>query len=240
MPGLRTSLRESREMFWLFRNERRDPEPFYERLAQGTVASLPFELCGKTILDLGCGPGHYARALRDEGATVIPVDLDPAEFALPGGPPGGELVADGRQLPMASEAFDAVVCSNMLEHTPRTAAVLAEVRRVLRPGGCLWLSWTNWYSPWGGHEISPFHYLGPRLGMKVHARLRPGPWKNVPGEHLFPVHIGPTIAMLRSDPGWVLEDASPRYYPSQRWLLALPGVREVAVWNCVLVLRRSG
>ncbi|MEY2478211.1 MAG: hypothetical protein QOG87_3526 [Actinomycetota bacterium] len=227
-----------REMFRLFLAEKSDPLPFYTELAASTVAKFPFELHGRTLLDLGCGPGHYTRALRSAGATVLPVDLDPAEFTLPGGPPGGQIVADAGRLPVADGRIDGVFCSNMLEHAPDTAAVLAEVERVLHPGGWAWISWTNWYSPWGGHEITPFHYLGPRWGPAAHRRLRGEPRKNVPGEGLFPVHVGATLAAVRARPGLELVDAVPRYWPRQRWLVRVPLLREVLTWNCVLLLRR--
>jgi SAM-dependent methyltransferase len=227
-----------RELFSLFLAEKTDPLPFYEELAARTIADFPFPVVGLTLLDLGCGPGHYTRALRRAGATVLPMDLDPAEFALPGGPPGGEMVADAGRLPIGTARVDGVFCSNMLEHTPTTEAVLDEVERVLRPGGWAWISWTNWYSPWGGHEITPFHYLGPRLGTAAHRRFRGEPRKNVPGEGLFPVHVGRTLAAVRQRPGLELVDARPRYWPRQRWLLRVPGLREVATWNCVLMMRR--
>jgi hypothetical protein len=112
------------------------------------------------------------------------------------------------------------------------------MERVLRPGGWAWVSWCNWYSPWGGHEIVPFHYLGPRLGLKAWRRLFGEPPRNVPFETLWPTHIGKVLAMVRGRPGLRLLDARPRYYPSQRWLLKVPGLREVATWNCLLVLER--
>lgn len=227
-----------RELFRLFLAEKHDPGPFYERVAARTLERFPFPVAGHTVVDLGCGPGHYTRALRQAGATVLPVDLDPAEFALPGGPPGGHVVATAARLPVPTGAIDGVFCSNMLEHTPDTEAVLAELERVLRPGGWAWVSWTNWYSPWGGHEITPFHYLGPQLGLRVHRRLRGEVRKNVPGEGLFPVHIGATLDLVRHHTGLQLIDAVPRYWPSQRWLLRVPGLRELASWNCVLQLRR--
>jgi SAM-dependent methyltransferase len=222
----------------LFLAEKRDPEPFYAELATRTFATFPFPLDGQRVLDLGCGPGHYSRGMRAAGAVVVPVDLDPSEFALPGGPPGGHLVADGCRLPVPDAAFDGVFCSNLLEHTPNTAAVFREVARVLRPGGWAWISWTNWYSPWGGHEITPFQYLGPRWGPRAYERLKGRPRKNVPGEGLFPVHIGTTLDLASREPRLRLLDAVPRYYPSQRWLIRVPGVREVLAWNCLLLLER--
>lgn len=234
-PGV---VAERRELFRLFLAEKQDPVPFYERLAARTIETFPFPLEDRTVIDLGAGPGHYARAMRAAGATVVPVDLDVSEFNQPGGPPGDELIADATALPVPSASVDGVFCSNMLEHAPDPLGVLREVERVLRPGGWAWISWTNWYSPWGGHEITPFHYLGPRLGPKVHRRLRGEPRKNVPGEGLFPVHVGPTLAAVREQPGLTLVDAVPRYWPSQRWLLRVPGLREVATWNCLLLLER--
>src|SRR5437764_8344390 len=153
------------ELLRLFVAEQRDPEPFYRRLATDAVDRLPFSVAGARVLDLGCGPGHYTRALRQAGATVLPLDLDLKEFALPGGPPRGEVVGDGSCLPVGTGALDGVLCSNMLEHTPDPGAVIGELERVVHAGGWIWLSWTNWYSPWGGHDISPWHYLSPRLWL---------------------------------------------------------------------------
>ena len=227
-----------REMFKLFLAEKRDPLPFYAELAARTFADFPFDVRGRIVLDLGCGPGHYTRALRNAGATVLPVDIDPDEFTLPGGPPGGQVVASAAHLPVPTGRLDGVFCSNMLEHTPDTEAVLDEIVRVLRPGGWGWISWTNWYSPWGGHEITPFHYLGPRWGLAAHRRLRGEPRKNVPGVGLFPVHVGRTLGLVHRHPNLRLVDARPRYWPRQRWIGRVPGLREIAMWNCVLLLRR--
>ena len=227
--------RTRRQMFKPFLAEKRDPAPFYEALATQTVGSFPFELAGMKILDLGCGPGHFSRALSDAGATVLAVDFDPVELASG---PTDAVAADAHRLPLADGAVDGVFCSNMLEHAPGTPAVFDEIARVLKPGGWAWVSWTNWYSPWGGHEITPFHYLGPRLGLAAYRSMKGEPRKNVPGEGLFPVHIGSTLALLRRQQRLRLMDAYPRYYPSQRWIVRVPGVREVFTWNCVLLLER--
>ncbi|MBV8161556.1 MAG: methyltransferase domain-containing protein, partial [Acidimicrobiia bacterium] len=112
------------ELLRLFLAEQRDPQPFYRRLAADAVERLPFPVAGARLLDLGCGPGHYTRALRAAGAVVLPVDLDGREFFLPGGPPGGHVVGDGGALPVATASLDGVLCSNMLEHTPDPRAVI--------------------------------------------------------------------------------------------------------------------
>ena len=59
---------------------------------------------------------------------------------------------------------DLVMCSNVLEHLARAEPSSAPSDQLLNPGGVFYLSWTNWLSPWGGHEFSPWHYLGKRSG----------------------------------------------------------------------------
>jgi SAM-dependent methyltransferase len=228
---------ERLETFRLFLNEQQDPEPFHRRLAAQVVETLP-DLHTASVVDLGCGPGHYTRALRERGAWVQPIDLDHLEFSLPGGPPGGELVANGMALPVRTGSVDGLLCSNMIEHTPDPERVLREIERVVRPGGWIWLSWTNWFSPWGGHDISPFHYLGPRFGLRAYRRVTGREPKNVPMESLFPLHIGPMLRTIRERPQLRVVSAVPRYYPSQRWILSVPGVREVVTWNIALLMER--
>jgi hypothetical protein len=111
----------------------------------------------------------------------------------------------------------------------------------VRPGGWIWLSWTNWYSPWGGHAIVPLHYLGARRGLALWRRLFGEPkGKNIPYVNLWPTSIGAVLADVRRRSDLAIVDALPRYYPSQRWILRVPGLRELATWNCVLVMRRTG
>jgi SAM-dependent methyltransferase len=229
----------ARTLWRLFRNEREDPEPFYSLLAAELAADLDARhgpLAGQVLLDLGCGPGHYTAALRARGAEVVPVDNAPEELGPE--PPAGALLADAGALPLPDASADGVVCSNLLEHTPDTAAVLAEIERVLRPGGWAYVSWTNWYSPHGGHDMSPYHLLGPARGPALYERLHGPPRKNRYGEGLFPVHIGPTLRLARARPGLRVTGVEPRYWPRLNALMRVPGLREVAAWNCVLRLER--
>src|SRR5215203_1543182 len=128
-------LRERLEMLRLFLAEQRDPVPYHQRLARSTVESLPFDVSGSLVADLGCGPGHYTRAMRTAGATVIPLDLDPEEFDLPGGPPGGQVLGSGMAIPLQTGSVDGLFTSNMIEHTPDPTAVVGEIERVVRRGG---------------------------------------------------------------------------------------------------------
>lgn len=223
------------ELLRMALRERSDPEPFYRALSFRTVDELPFALKDQQILDLGYGTGHNGDALRDAGARVIGIDIERGDFR----PTVPVVTGDAFRLPFADEVFDGVFSSNMLEHVPDPAQAFAEIERVLTPRGWAWISFTNWYSPWGGHSITPLHYLGPERGVAVWTRLFGAPTKNLPGVGLFPTHIGDMIRMLNAWPTLELEDVYPRYYPSQRWIMKAGPLREVLSWNCVLVFRRS-
>ncbi len=96
---------------------------------------------GKEVLDLGCAGGFMAEALEDRGARVT--GIDPAEQAIAAArahaAQAGRAIAydtgPGEALPYGNAGFDAVVCVDVLEHVSDLQQVLAEVSRVLRPGG---------------------------------------------------------------------------------------------------------
>ncbi|MGC5333192.1 class I SAM-dependent methyltransferase [Micromonospora sp. DT62] len=113
----------------------------YERPA---MIGLAGDVNGRRILDAGCGSGPLSAALRERGAIVTGFDSSRAMVELARRRLGGDatlLVADlGEPLPFADAAFDDVVASLVLHYLEDWTAPLAELRRVLRPGGRLILS----------------------------------------------------------------------------------------------------
>lgn len=110
----------------------------YERPA---MLALAGDVAGRRILDAGCGAGPLAAALRDRGAHVTGVDASAGMLALARRRLGGDAdlrLADlSDPLPFADGAFDDVVASLVLHYLEDWGPTLAEVRRVLRPGGRL-------------------------------------------------------------------------------------------------------
>ncbi|PLL13652.1 3-demethylubiquinone-9 3-O-methyltransferase [Tabrizicola sp. TH137] len=96
---------------------------------------------GKAVLDLGCAGGFMAEAMARRGAEVT--GIDPAEGAIAAArahaaSEGLAIRYDtgvGEALPYADASFDTVVCVDVLEHVADLPKVLAEVARVLKPGG---------------------------------------------------------------------------------------------------------
>jgi ubiquinone/menaquinone biosynthesis C-methylase UbiE len=114
---------------------------YYERPA---MIDLAGDVDGHRILDAGCGSGPLSAALRAKGAVVTGVDGSPAMIELARQRLGDDAalhVADlGQPLPFDDGAFDDVVASLVLHYLRDWAAPLAELRRVLKPGGRLILS----------------------------------------------------------------------------------------------------
>ncbi len=109
---------------------------------------------------------------------------------------------------------------------------------MLKPGGFAYVSWTNWYSPWGGHEFVPYQYLGPRLGPRLHERLHGPVRKNAYGNGLWYTHIGRILRFVRSMETLEIDRVEPRYWPRLRLIVAIPVLREVLTWNCVIHAHR--
>jgi ubiquinone/menaquinone biosynthesis C-methylase UbiE len=109
---------------------------------------------GHAVLDLGCGPGADLPAMADAvtlSGRVVGVDIDPrmaeaASTRLREHPQVEVLLGDGHALPFEDDTFDRARMDRALQHVADPAAVLAELLRVLRPGGLLRIGEPDWES----------------------------------------------------------------------------------------------
>ncbi|MEZ4561153.1 MAG: class I SAM-dependent methyltransferase [Thermomicrobiales bacterium] len=98
---------------------------------------------GKSVLDVGCGNGYVLANYARAGARVTGVDLTEAAVRLArqrfvqAGLVGAFQTATAEALPFSDDSFDCVCSMGVLHHTPDTARAVAEIWRVLRPGGRL-------------------------------------------------------------------------------------------------------
>ncbi|MET8349491.1 class I SAM-dependent methyltransferase [Micromonospora sp. NPDC005206] len=237
------TLGRSVTLFRAFLVEQTDPDHFYGLLAGDSVRQVSgyTALAGRTVLDVGGGPGYFASAFRDAGARYVGLDPDVGDFSAAGESVAGMLRGSGTALPVRSASVDVTFSSNVLEHVSEPARMLDEMARVTRPGGVLFVSFTPWLSPWGGHETAPWHYLGGDRARRRYQRKTGRPPKNRYLETLFPVSISDALRWARGSRDVEVLEALPRYHPWwARWVIRVPGVREIVAWNFVLVLRRTG
>lgn len=117
---------------------------------------------GRRVLDLGCGAGYGAAHLSRAARALTALDLAPdavayAKETFPG-KAVAYIVGNASKLPFASASFEVVVCFEVIEHLRDQQALLAEVRRVLTPGGIFVVSTPNrLYYTDERHEENHFH-----------------------------------------------------------------------------------
>ncbi|MFI6072707.1 methyltransferase domain-containing protein [Actinoplanes sp. NPDC051343] len=101
---------------------------------------------GHVVVDIGCGPGIDLRSLLAARAQVIGVDRDPAMIAeARRRVPGADVrQGDAHALPVADGSADRARTDRVLQHLAQPDAVLAEIFRVLRPGGVVGLAEPDW------------------------------------------------------------------------------------------------
>src|SRR4051794_14118299 len=146
---------------------------------------------GERVLDLGGGAGRHAFEMYKRGADVIAFDQDADELAavndwfaalraegsVPAGAAADVKQGDALNLPFPDGEFDRVVAAEVLEHIPDDDAAVAELVRVLRPGGTVAVTVPRWLPEricWAlsnaYHEVEGGHvriYRGDQLGAKL-------------------------------------------------------------------------
>jgi len=107
------------------------------RLDEWLRQSLPADGQGARLLDLGCGTGHQMAELRGRGFEVVGVDgsEEMLEHARANNP-GAEIhQADVADLPLEDQSFDYILCIEVLRYLEKPEEAIAEMARVLKPGG---------------------------------------------------------------------------------------------------------
>ncbi len=113
---------------------------------------------GSKVIDVGCGAGRHSFEAYRRGADVIAFDQNAEELAdvdtmlqamgqageAPKSAKAQVVVGDALALPYPDGTFDAVIASEILEHVPDDDAAIAELIRVLRPGGTLAVTVPRW------------------------------------------------------------------------------------------------
>jgi SAM-dependent methyltransferase len=251
------SLADWRLLYRLGRNRLASEESYRKfQVFQGTLLvrflhSHGVDVAGCRVVDIGCGYGGFSLALSAAGSYVTALDLFSEDWPVSLGHDAMAVAADALRLPIRSHAFDLAVCASLIEHVARPDRLLAELARVVRPGGIVYISFPPFYSPRGGHQFSPFHYLGERCAIALSRRLRgrtstwvqrtypddPKSFETLWGAWgLHVLTIGKFERFLADSP-LMLRERSTRLLPID--FSGLPVLREVLTWHVQYLLEKS-
>ena len=140
---------------------------------------------GDKILDLGCGFGRHAFEAARRGAYVVALDAGEDEvngvlntFAamveageLPQATTKvGVVQGDALNLPFPDNTFDRVICSDVLEHIPNDQGAMAELTRVLRPGGTMAITIPRWGPELINWALSDEYHMTPGGHVRIYRR----------------------------------------------------------------------
>jgi SAM-dependent methyltransferase len=115
--------------------------------------------CKGKLLDVGCGIMPYRDYIKKESAIeeYISMDLPDSDVYKTVKP---DLIWDGYHIPLGDASVDTILLTEVLEHCPEPAKVLAEVNRVLKPGGNIIFSvpfiWYLHETPWDFYRYTPY------------------------------------------------------------------------------------
>jgi SAM-dependent methyltransferase len=141
---------------------------------------------GDRILDLGAGGGRHAFEAMRRGAVVTALDASSAEVKDAGafmlaleqedpatrqsGGRGAGVVGDALRLPFPPAAFDRVIAAEVLEHIPDDGSAIAELSRVLRPGGTMAVTVPRWYPELVNWALSDEYHETPGGHVRIYRR----------------------------------------------------------------------
>ncbi|MCS4492037.1 bifunctional 2-polyprenyl-6-hydroxyphenol methylase/3-demethylubiquinol 3-O-methyltransferase UbiG [Corynebacterium sp. ES2715-CONJ3] len=246
------TLSRSVELLKAVTKERSDRDFFYQFLAKDSAQQLAalakdinhWDLHGRGILDIGGGPGYFEEEFFRAGAHYVGLEPDLRELSAAGLSHHMMVRGDGMSLPFATDSFDITYSSNVVEHIPDPQAMMAEMARVTTPGGLIFISYTIWLGPFGGHETGLWqHYVGGRFARWHYERKHGHRPKNFFGQSLFAVSCSQGLKWAHA-----LVDLHqveicaffPRYHPWWAWWIwRVPLVREFLVSNLVIILRKK-
>ncbi len=199
---------------------------YFAGLLAGEVEEF-MSLSGARVLDVGGGKGEFCQVLQDvRDCVAVNLDLTERTFFCP-----RSMVGSGDAIPSQDDTYDLVISRGVLEHVPPQVQprIVAEMFRVLRPGGVGYVMIPPWWNPHAGHHMKPFHIFP----FHVAKRLRTFFFRNqIRGasyaeELLHPITFARMDTMLRQAGFRPLATRDTHF--RLHFLTRIPLLREIAV-----------
>ena len=172
---------------------------------------------GSRVLDYGCGPGFVSLGMADivgSAGRVYGVDLNKqfleaaSKRAVDTPQVSFHAVEDGT-ISLANNTVDRVLCKNVLEYVPSVSSTLAEIRRVLEPGGRVLVVDSDWrfvvVEPWGAKRTARFFdaasiaFKTPEIGRTLRVSLLEAGFESVDVRIQAGVDVtGGSLSVLRN------------------------------------------
>ncbi|NLG98511.1 MAG: methyltransferase domain-containing protein [Chloroflexi bacterium] len=187
------------------RAEKRNPAyEIYDRLRANYISALAKGSPGPVLI-VGCGSNRDLEIMGTD-SEVFAFDLSIEAVRKLSRDRVSLFTADALRIPFEDEAFNLVICSEVLEHIPDIRSAVKEMRRVVKPGGTLIVSSPNWISWFGLARW----LAGSVFGKQIHSDDQPyDDWKTW---KRYQQELGPEFEVVASRGVWYLPPLHFRKY----------------------------
>lgn len=216
------------------------------------------------ILDIGSGIGGYVYELAQlKNIYIISLDKNPLPIAMQrykhvsDNIPNKKLntllkrkakvvfnskkiaVIEGdiTQSPLKDNSFDIIIASGVIEHVKDQQKMIEECHRMLKKDGIFYLSFPPYYSPTGGHSISPLHYLPGKIPFWLYKKLHTKGHESFIYYGLYRTTLHSVKKLIKGK--FKVIDITPRLFNFLKPLLAIPVINEVISHHVEYILKKD-
>lgn len=197
------------------------------------------------VLELAAGVGGYSATLYRSSKQFVSSDI----YHFPNytqHPFIDYVIFDAsKKYPFDDNSFDFIFCSSLIEHVENPGDMMQEIKRVLKGDGYLYMSFPPFYSLYGGHHLSPFHYLGEKMALKLSKKIygnvleEATQYSNLWGEGrgLF-VRTVKSVKKILGDYDFAVNLVWPRFLMKFN-IAKIPLLNEVLCWHVCFICRNK-